>query len=576
MLDRVLCVATRYIVVVLVVGGLAACSSSTEPLQDAVGPPAQAVVTATAAGGVPRAARITNTPTPAHALAQASVPANANANAALRPATLSGTVTDALTGQPLTNARVQIGDVLSTTTDANGRYRLDAVPDAFRFTATAPDHALVQVDLHDTPSYDVALWPTVLTGTMVDAQTGAPLAQVHVVAMAGPGQPAVASTRTDAHGQYQLANVPQGSTIRALLPGYRRAQTTVQPGTFAIALKLEPFEAKALYLPARLAAQGMSTVNHYFDTIDRTELTAMVLDLKSDHGDDIGMVYYQSAVPDVVAAGTTQDRMPLQELLAEAKRRNIYMIARVQIFAHDNALLAAHPDWYVQHAGQPWRDFAGMAWLDPYDERVWDYNIKLAVEAAQLGFDEIQFDYIRFPSDGNLERAGFKGPYGPEHAEGMYQTIGRVCARAQQAINNAGAFLGVDVFGYTTWEPQPGIGQNLQIMGQHVDYVYPMVYPSHYVYNELGLGNPDEHPFEIVDASMTYVKDQLQGPASRARVRPWLQDFTATWIPGTIVYGPTEVRAQIDATERHRAEGTRGWALWSFTYQYTIEALNPR
>jgi hypothetical protein len=331
-----------------------------------------------------------------------------------------------------------------------------------------------------------------------------------------------------------------------------------------------------LYLPAKLAAQGMETVKRYFDIIDRTDLNAMVLDLKSDEGDDIGTVYYRSQVPEVIAAGTTHDHMPLKDILAEAKRRNIYMIARVQIFAHDNALLAAHPDWYVQQNGQPWRDFAGMAWLDPYDERVWDYNIKLSVEAAQLGFDEIQFDYIRFPSDGNLEDAVFKGAHGPDYDEPMYQNIGRVCEQAQAAINNAGAFLGVDVFGYTAWERQPGIGQNLQVMGQHVDYVYPMLYPSHFVPHTLGFPNPDLHPFEVVDYSLSVIGKQLQGEAQRAKVRPWLQDFTATWIPQTITYGPTEVRAQVDATERHHANGTRGWALWSFTYNYTIDALNSQ
>jgi hypothetical protein len=239
-------------------------------------------------------------------------------------------------------------------------------------------------------------------------------------------------------------------------------------------------------------------------------------------------------------------------------------------------LIAAHPDWYAQQNGQPWRDAAGMAWLDPYDERTWEYNIKLSVEAAQLGFEEIQFDYIRFPSDGDLQRAVFKGPYGPEADDLMYQTIGRVCERAQVARNNVGALLGVDVFSYTTWEPQPGIGQNLQIMGQHVDYMYSMLYPSHFVPHTLGFPNPDTHPFEVIDYSLSVLPDQLQGAAHRAKVRPWLQDFTAIWIPGTITYGPNEVRAQIDATEQNAAHGTRGWALWSFTYQYTVGAFKPQ
>jgi hypothetical protein len=142
----------------------------------------------------------------------------------------------------------------------------------------------------------------------------------------------------------------------------------------------------------------------------------------------------------------------------------------------------------------------------------------------------------------------------------MYQTIGRVCEQAQAAINNAGALLGVDVFGYAAWEPQPGIAQNLPIMGQRVAYVYPMLYPSHFVPNTLRFPNPDTHPFEVVDYSLSVIGNQLQGEAQRATVRPWLQDFTASWIPGTITYGSNEVRAQIDATERHHADGTCGWA----------------
>jgi hypothetical protein len=573
----------------------------------------------------------------------------ANLDVVLRPNTLSGTINDAFTGQPLADAVVQAGDTISATTSADGTYTLEDVPESFQLTVTAPDHAAHRADLErtatyatqlrpdvlrgvvkdgytgspvvgvtvkagdatattgpdgsyelrsipenaeisfevpgydavrtaqpNTTSYEVTLRPNVIAGTVVDAATGAPLPQVHLAVMAAPGQSAVVTARTNEQGQYQLADVPEGSTIVALLPGYRRAQTTVEQGSFTGELKLEPFEAKAVYMSAETAAKGMETVNQYFDLIDRTELSAVVLDIKSDNTEHVGIVSYQSQVPEVVAAGTTEDRMPIKEILAEAKRRNIYMIARVQIFSHDNALLAAHPDWYVQKNGQPWRDFAGNAWLDAFDERVWDYNIKLAVEAAQLGFDEIQFDYIRFPSDGNLQGTVFKGPYNTRNPQVLYETIGRFTERAHKAINDAGAFLGVDVFGYAAWQPQPVIGQNLQIMGKHVDYVYPMVYPSHYVYNELGLGNPDEHPFEIVDHTLKLIKHQLQGEGSRAKVRPWLQDFTATWIKGTITYGPAEVRAQIDATEQNRDNGTRGWAFWNKKNIYTVDAFKPQ
>jgi hypothetical protein len=284
-------------------------------------------------------------------------------------------------------------------------------------------------------------------------------------------------------------------------------------------------------------------------------------------------------VPEVVEAETSADYMPIREMLAEAKRRNIYTIARIHIFAHDNALLEKHPDWYVQKDGKPWFADFGIAWLDAYDERVWDYNIKLGVEAAQLGFDEIQFDYIRFPSDGDLTGTKFKGPRDwRNNPDEMYNNIGRFMERAHRAINGAGAYFSVDVFGYVAWKPQPNIGQNLQVMGKYSDYVYPMVYPSHFVFGELGFENPGAHPFELVDFSMQKVKDQLQGEASRAKVRPWLQDFTLIWVPKKYIvrYGPKEVRAQIDAAEKNAANGVTGWALWDSDNDYEAAALKPQ
>jgi hypothetical protein len=510
-----------------------------------------------------------------YAAAQADLQRSTTQDFELRPDVLRGAVTNTYTGSPVPNITVRAGDT-TTTTGADGRYELRGIPANAEIAIEGDGFDAVRLAQPNSTTYDVALRPNILTGAVVDATTNAPLADVQLVAMAPGANVATTSVRTNETGQFRLPDVPEGSRVLALLPGYRRAETTVGRGTLASELRLEPFEAKALYVTAGLASYGLETVNQYFDTIDNTELNAMILDIKSDSATDVGVVYYDTQVPQVREAGNFGDYMPIKEILAEAKRRNIYMIARVQVMAHDNSLLQAHPDWYVQKNGRPWSAYDGMYWLDAFDERVAEYNVALAVEAAQLGFDEIQFDYIRFPSDGQLEGTVFKGPYDQENPQAMYEAIGRVCERAHKAINDAGAFFSVDVFGYAAWSPQPSIGQNLQIMGQHIDYVYPMVYPSHYAYNELGLGNPDAHPFEIVDASMKYVKDQLQGPASRVKVRPWLQDFTATWIPGTITYGPAQVRAQIDATEANRANGTNGWALWNAQAIFTVGALNPQ
>ncbi len=301
-----------------------------------------------------------------------------------------------------------------------------------------------------------------------------------------------------------------------------------------------------------------------------------MLDLKSDNLADLGLIYYQSDVPLIKELGTSVDIMDIRWILAEAKRRGIYTIARIHTFSHDNELAKVRPDWYVQENGKPYYASFGVAWLDTYDERVWDYNIALGVEAIQLGFDEINFDYIRFPSDGDLTNAKFKGPRDwRNNPDEMYNTVGRFLERAQKAVNGVGGYIGGDVFGYVAWKPQPNIGQNLHIMGQYLDYVYPMVYPSHFLVNEMGFENAGAHPYEIVAESMKLVKNQMDGKAARAKVRPWLQDFTLIWLPDKYIveYGAKEVRAQIDAAEEN---DTDGWALWDSDNDYTADALKPQ
>ena len=568
-------------------------------------------------------------------------------DATLRPNTLSGVIRDAYTNQPLAGAIVAASETITATADADGRYELEGVPEAYQITVVAPDHEVTTLDIQRVTEQDVAMRPTTLHGMVVDTYTSQPIAGVEVtlgevrattdeqgrftlkdippdgalvfahagyqevrmpldrtttidVAMrpdivegvvrdASSGtvlsnttviasEPisgtVLANVRTDAEGRYRLEDLPEGVYLRALHPGYKRGDAQVTAGSTTADINLEPVYARAIYVKANVATSRESVLA-YLDLIDQTEINALVLDLKSDNLEDVGLIYYQSNVPLIRELGTSADMMDLPWILAEAKKRNIYMIARIHIFAHDNALLAVRPEWYVQdtNTGGPWFADFGIAWLDAYNEEVWDYNIQLAVEAARMGFDEIQFDYIRFPSDGDLSTARLLGPRDwHNNADEMYTTIGRFMEQAHQAINEAGAYFSVDVFGYAAWEPQPNIGQNLQVMGKHTDYVYPMVYPSHFLYDELGLGNPSLHPYEIVAHSMQLVKSQLAGEASRVKVRPWLQDFTLIWVPEHLIvpYGAQEVRAQIDAAE---ANGASGWALWDSDNDYTVAAL---
>jgi len=497
---------------------------------------------------------------------------------ALRPNVLRGKVVNKYTGQGIAGIEVSAGDAKATTAD-DGTYELRGMSENAKVVFSGQGYAPVEMDGGRQTSLDATLTPSTITGTVVDAETGKPLKEATVIATATISGTDVAYTRTGSDGSYTLENVPEGAYIKALLPGYLRGETQVKEGEMSAELKLEPHFAKSLYLKANVASFGIETVREYYDVIDQTELNSIVIDLKSDNLEDVGFIYYQSQVPEVVAAETSADYMPIRQMLAEAKERGIYTVARIHVFAHDNALLEKHPDWYVQLNGKPWFADFGIAWLDAYDERVWDYNIKLGVEAAQLGFDEIQFDYIRFPSDGDLTGTVFKGPRDWRNdPQPMFDNIARLCERAQRAINGAGAYFSVDVFGYAAWQPQDNIGQNLQLMGKHIDYVYPMVYPSHFLFGELGFENPGAHPFEIVDASMQKIKDQLTGEASRAKVKPWLQDFTLIWVPDQYIveYGAAEVRAQIDAAEKNRASGVVGWALWDPDNDYEGGALKPQ
>ena len=508
---------------------------------------------------------------PEHAEATTEVARTTEQDVALRPTTLNGMVTDSYTNKPVAGVDVTLGESRAQTDDA-GQFVLKDIPPDGALVFTREGYDEMQMPLDRTTTIDVVMRPNVLEGIVRDAVSGAVLSDTLVLASSTYSGTAIISVRTDNEGRYRLENLPPEVYLKALKPGYKRGEEHVISGQLPDDIKLEPITAKALYVKANVAA-SREAVTRYFDLIDQTELNAMVLDLKSDNLEDVGLIYYDSQVPLVRELGTSVNKLDLPWILAEARKRNIYMIARVHIFAHDNALLEKKPEWYVQNSqtGKPWFADFGIAWLDAYNEQVWDYNIELGVEASRLGFDEVQFDYIRFPSDGDLSTATFAGARDwQNNPDEMYNTIGRFMERSQKAINNAGAYFGVDVFGYVSWEPQAMIGQSLSVMGKYADYVYPMVYPSHFVPNELGLGNPSLYPFELVDYSLRAATKQLAG--QRAKLRPWLQDFTLIWVPEDqiVQYGPKEVRAQIDASEQN---AVAGWALWDSDNDYTVGAL---
>jgi len=502
---------------------------------------------------------------------------------ALRPNVLSGTITDRYSGQPVPHATVKVGDTLSATTGPDGKYRLEGVPSNATVEISADGYAMLTQPLEKIITLDAVLRPDVLKGTLVDSATGAPINNATVLATPNAESDAVAAKRLEnvANGSFQLDGVPEQGYIEVLAPGYRKAMIEIKPGSIPSAIKLEPFTSKALYVTAAVAANH-ELLMKFFDTIDRTELNTIVIDLKSDLRDDLGLIYYDSQVPIVKEIGSARPKMDLKAILAEAKKRGTYTIARVHIFSHDNVLAEAKPEWAAKDrsTGGVFADYPGPGihydWLDPWNRNVWDYNIQLSVEAVHLGFDEINYDYIRFPSlefaADDKDRLQLSKPDATD--EEKYANIVEMLKQSQTAINAAGAFLSVDVFGVVAWEPSGLIGQDISRMGEYTDYVCPMVYPSHFWPGAAGFDNPAQHPYEIILESMQRGAKLLDG--KRAMLRPWLQDFTLTWVPKDqiVEYGPNEVRAQIKAMEDFGKAA--GWQLYDSANQYTVEALKPQ
>lgn len=526
-----------------------------------------------------------------HALYEEQLSRTTSHAASLFPNTLSGTVTDSLSGAPLAGATVTVGRATATTGN-DGFYRLTDLPiDATEISFDADGYAGTQAtfDLAASQTLTASLRPDVLQGTLIDQVTGEPIPHATIIAGEQITSTAVTSVRIDRSpdGSFRLDDVPETGYVQVLAPGYRKAVFEIAAGGIPDTIALEPFKARALYVKTSTAAYMPERMEEFWQKLDETELNAMVIDLKSDNMVDLGLIYYDSQVPLIQELGTSQDLMDIGAILAEAKRRNVYTIARIHVFSHDNVLAETRPDWAAQNrngcvpnenrkCNGPvfYADF-DVAWLDPWNRNVWDYNIQLGVEAAQLGFDEIQFDYIRFPSDASdIKNMVLSGGYNwREDPDALYNNIAELLSIAHEEFNTHGAYFSADIFGYAAFQPQPSIGQRADLMSQHTDYLCPMIYPSHFLPNELGFANAAAHPYEIIEASLARGEALIDG--NRAKQRPWLQAFTLVWVPDSlrVNYGDREVRAQIDATED--SPYGYGWALWDPDNHYEWGAIRP-
>src|SRR5262249_49061193 len=369
--------------------------------------------------------------------------------------------------------------------------------------------------------------------------------------------------RTDAQRAFTLERVPAATAVIVKMPGYEKV--TLLPGPNQnLEVTLKPHAVKAAYLTYYgVSSQVIRT--RVLDLIARTELNAVVIDVKGDRG----WIPYRTEIEAVRAAGEGPVNMKdFAGLIADLKARGVYTIARI-VTLKDNALANPHPHPATTdtRTGKPWIDNEKLAWVGPFREEVWAYNIAIAKEAASKGFDEIQFDYVRFPTDGRLSAARYSRP---NNKQTRLPTIAGFLGRARRELGPLGVFVAA-VSGYTAFnENDTDIGQRIEELAPNLDYICPMVYPSGYHVGIPGFRNPVTNPYEVVNQSVKLIRKRSAGLS--VQVRPWLQDFK-DYAFDKRIFGVTEIRAQIRGTDEG---GGIGWMLWNPRNDYTGAALRPK
>jgi hypothetical protein len=308
---------------------------------------------------------------------------------------------------------------------------------------------------------------------------------------------------------------------------------------------------KGVYMTS-YAAGSSQVFQKLVGLADRTEINAFVIDVK----EDLGLVTYDADVDMAKELGLIEDRFDIDALIATLREHGITPIARLVCFK-DTTLATKRPDLAVKsEKGGLWEDYKGLNYTNPYSHEVWEYLVQVAEDAAGHGFREIQFDYVRFPSDGPISEAVYPGEYCSKE-----DAIAGFLAYARQRLEKLGVWVSADVFGLTVHvDDDMGIGQKIEKISQNVDIVCPMVYPSHYDAGSYGIDDPNANPFDTVTAAMKDTTKRLAGTGAKGR--PWLQDF--------FEYGVAEVKKQIKAAED---QGYNEWILWDPSLKYMEGAL---
>ena len=375
-----------------------------------------------------------------------------------------------------------------------------------------------------------------------------------------PSGPDFKAVYTDQNGTFTFKDVPPGATLTLKMPGYKLTKLPIDEAAQKD-IALERFKAEAIYITDNVAASS-DLFDELIEFVETSRINAVVINVQSDASEWAIDVKN----PDAIAAGNVNvylEQMP--KIVQDLRAKGIYTIARIVTF-QQKTMADARPDWAVKSSvtGKPWKGgYAGQQkWLDASNPEAQDHLIAMTKEVLALGFDEIQYDYVRFPSDPAPNEPGDMVFSRPLDDSSKPLALQGFLKKAHDTIEPTDAFMSIDVFGYTLWPDKPDgpilgvIGQVIETMIDYTDYICPMIYPSHFSPGEQGCKNPAACAYDLVKKSGEYAAERFEG--KRAKYRPWLQDFD--W--GVVDYtspGTKKVIEQIRAAEETNAWG---WQMW--------------
>ena len=379
------------------------------------------------------------------------------------------------------------------------------------------------------------------SGKVIDAQTKKPIEDALVTL--GDRQ-----VRADKDGAFHLEGT--GDTLKLRYPGYARRELPISELTGpSIEIALTPFKVKALYLSSYgLASKKLRTAA--LEALELNKLNALVIDVKND----MGFIPFKVDIPLAGEVGAQKTILfkDMKATVAGLKEKGLYLIARIVVFK-DDPLAAAKPQWAVRNrGGGAFRDRERLRWVDPFRREVWDYNIAIAKAAAEVGFDEVQFDYVRFPDN---RGTGFSKP---ANEASRTDAISGFLEAAHQALIPSNVMVAADIFGYVLWNTNDtDIGQKIDRALKAVDVVCPMLYPSGYQFGIPNYRNPVQHPYEIVYLSLKRAQERTDSDS--LRFRPWIQAFRDYAFHGGD-FAEERMRIQIKASDDFDSSG---WMFWN-------------